>query len=94
MLQFTYATGQDLSREEPIRVIEGRGKIHYELHDGLFLPEAVAALNIVGGAVLAGGQWFQLWRGDVISMYSPEAGGPHGRLHRGPVAHEATGPDH
>lgn len=92
MLRFTYELSADLRPEAPIRISEGRGWVHYELHDGLFIPENVAALNTAASALLAGGQWFQLWQGDIISMQSPETEGRNGWLHRGPLAHQAAGP--
>jgi hypothetical protein len=79
----------DLPEDAPIRVQEGRGWINYELSRGLFVPEGVAALNSATSMVLAGGQWFQLWRGDVVSFDSPDLKGlPHARIHRGPLVQE------
>lgn len=66
---------EDLPEDAPVRVKEGRGAITYELSRGLYRPEGVAALNTAVTQVLAGGQWFQLWRGDVVSLYSPETKG-------------------
>lgn len=94
MLHVTYELSNDLRAEAPIRVSEGRGWVHYELHNGVFVPEGVAALNSCAEQILAGGQWFQLWRGDVISMQSPETGERDGWLHRGPLAHQAAGSGH
>lgn len=91
MLRFTFELASDLTIERPIRVTEGRGWIHYELCEILFPPEAVAALNSANAEVLAGGQWFQLWRGDIISMQTPETEGRDGGVHRGPVVHQAAG---
>lgn len=57
------------------------------------LPEGVAALNSATAQVLAGGQWFQLWRGEVVSIHSPEFRGfRHGRIHRGPLVDRAPQP--
>lgn len=85
----------DLSEDAPVRVKEGRGWVNYELSRGLFVPEGVAALNSAVTQLIAGGQWFQLWRGDVVSLYSPEMKGlPHARVRRGPLANQATGPSH
>lgn len=91
MLQVTFALEDDLAEDAPIRVIEGRGWVHYELCRGLFVPEGVAALNTAAKQVLAGGQWFQLWRGDIVSMQSPGSEGHDGWLHRGPLVHQASG---
>lgn len=90
MLSVSY-TLTDLPEDAPVRVTEGCGWVNYELSHGLFLPEGVAALNTATKAVLAGGQWFQLWRGDVVSMRSPEARGLNrGRIHRGSLADQAS----
>jgi hypothetical protein len=85
----------DLSDDAPVVVKESRGKVKYLLHKGLFLPEGVAALNASSSAILAGGQWFQLWQGEIISINSPE---PKARsieyagVHRGPLVDQAAGP--
>lgn len=76
----------DLDPEMPVEVSERRGEVVFRLCRGLFMPEGVAALNAATTAVLAGGQWFQLWRGDIVSMSSPETrGGLRGGVHRGSV---------
>ncbi|MER5461597.1 hypothetical protein ABT010_13105 [Streptomyces sp. NPDC002668] len=86
---------EDLSEDAPVRVKEGRGWIKYELSRGLFMPEHAAALEVATGKILAGGQWFQLWRGDVVSLQSPEVKGlPHARIYRGPLVDQTTGPSH
>lgn len=89
MLSITYELADGLTDDAPILMSEGRGWINYELSRGLFVPEGVAALNSISSQLLAGGQWFQLWRGDVVSMGSPERRGTgHARLHRGSVVQE------
>lgn len=90
MLHVSY-TLADRPEDAPVRVTEGCGWVNYDLSRGLFLPEGVAALNTATQAVLAGGQWFQLWRGDVVSMRSPEVRGLNrGRIHRGSLADKAS----
>lgn len=93
MLRVTYTLSPRLDPEQPVVVRESRGDIQVELSPTIFSPEACAALNAVGSQILAGGQWFQLWRGEIVSMESPEDsrhGGTVARLHRGPVVHEAS----
>lgn len=86
---------EDLPEDAPVRVKEGRGWVKYELSRGLFVPEHAAVLEAATCKVLAGGQWFQLWRGDVVSLYSLEMKGvPHARVHRGQMADQTTGPGH
>jgi len=85
----------DLPEDAPVVVKEGRGRVKYELSRGLFVPEHAAALEAATAMVIAGGQWFQLWRGDVVSLRSPEMRGlPHARLRRGPLADQASRPGH
>lgn len=85
MLSVTYEL-KDLPEDAPVRVLEGRGCVRFELSRGLFVPEGVAALNSATNMVLAGGQWFQLWRGEVVKFDSPqEEGLPHAGIHRGPL---------
>lgn len=90
MLSVTYELA-DLPEDAPVRVKEGRGWVKYELSRGLFVPEHAAALTAATTEVIAGGQWFQLWRGDVVSLNSPELKGlPHARIHRGPLVQEGS----
>lgn len=83
MLDVQYVYGNGRSFDEPVAVRETRGKIQFQLYRGLFLPEGVAALNSAVQQLLAGGQWFQLWRGEIVSMRSPLLKEPYGRIHRG-----------
>ncbi|MET9222432.1 hypothetical protein ABZX65_27210 [Streptomyces sp. NPDC003300] len=90
MLSIRYVI-DDLDPEMPVEVAERRGDVVYRLARGLFVPEGVAALNSATAAMLAGGQWFQLWRGDIISMNSPESeGGRRGGVHRGQVVSQRS----
>lgn len=90
MLSVRYVL-DDLDPEMPVEVSERRGDVTYRLCRGLFMPEGVAALNSATAAVLAGGQWFQLWRGDIISMSSQETkGGCGGGIYRGSVVSQRT----
>lgn len=93
MLDVQYMYKDDRSHDEPVAIKETRGKIRFELYRGLFLPEGVAALNSATQALLSGGQWFQLWKGEVVSLASPEfKEPPYGRIHRGPLADQAPRP--
>lgn len=47
--------------------------------------ELVAALNAIYAKLLAGGQWFQIWGGRVISNRTDEQGDSDGGIPRGPV---------
>lgn len=83
MLDVQYVYDKGRTFDEPVAVRETRGTLRFELYRGLFLPEGVVALNSVVQELLAGGQWFQLWRGEIVSMRSPLFKEPHGRIHRG-----------
>lgn len=93
MLSVRYAL-TDLPPDAPVQIREARGTVHYDLSRGLFLPEGVAALNSATTLLLEGGQWFQLWKGEIVSMYSPSArrDDGDGRIHRGPLVDQAAGP--
>lgn len=93
MLRTNFELDEQLHSDEPIVLKESRGSLDVTLSPEVFSPEACAALNAVGSEWLAGGQWFQLWRGEIVSMESPEdprQGGTVARLRRGPVVHEAS----
>ena len=92
MLSVTYEIARDRPVDAPVKIVESRGRIQYELCGGLFLPEGVAALNSAAEKLLAGGQWFQLWKGEIVSMASPEIRECDGRLHRGPLVDQTAGP--
>ena len=83
----------DLPDDTPVIVEERRGQVLKLCSRRHFTPEAVAALNSAAEATLEGGQWFQLWKGEIVSMASPEdenGSGKVARLHRGQVAHKAS----
>lgn len=93
MLRANYVLNEDLDGDEPVVIKEQRGAVTVELSPTEFSPAGVAALNAASEVLLAGGQWFQVWHGEIVSMESPEnphQGGTVARLHRGPVVHEAS----
>lgn len=93
MLHVTYALDDQLAADEPMVLKESRGSVEVSLSPEVFSPAACAALNAVGVELLAGGHWFQLWRGEIVSMESPEdprQGGTVARIRRGPMVHEAS----
>lgn len=93
MLDVRYVYSDELSVEDPVEAEERRGSVKFKLCRGLFLPEGVAALNSVTARILAGGQWFQLWRGEVVSMASPELREfKYAGLHRGSLVDKKTRP--
>lgn len=96
MLSVRYELADDLDpTEAPVVVREGKGKLLIRISRALSPEEIVEALNAAIECVLAGGQWFQLWRGEIISMESPETdGGCIGRVRRGPLVDQAPGSRH
>jgi hypothetical protein len=84
-----------LPAEVPVVTVERRGLVIKLCSDKIFTFEGVAALNAADKTFLAGGQWFQLWRGEIISINSPEpetGSITHAGVHRGPLVDKAAGP--
>lgn len=77
----------DLDTCAPVEVEERRGDVRYLLSKGLFVPEGVAALNSATALLLAGGHWYQTWRGETIQIE-----GDYARVHRGPLVDQAPRP--
>lgn len=94
MIKFCYVYDDELTYEDPIEIEERRGNVKFKLCRGLFRPEGVASLNSAAHKLLAGGQWFQLWRGEIVSMRSPELREFDARIHRGPLVDKKAGPRH
>ncbi|MFJ4637502.1 hypothetical protein ACIP69_17995 [Streptomyces hygroscopicus] len=95
MLDVRYVYDDTLTFEDPVELEERRGNIKFKLCRGLFLPEGVAGLNSAVQTLLAGGQWFQLWRGEIVSMRSPELREyKNARIHRGPLVDQEARPSH
>lgn len=93
LLNANYVLDETLVAEEPLIIEESRGTLLFRLSPEVITAEGVAALNAGANELLAGGQWFQVWRGEIVSMATPEdaaQGGTVARLHRGQVVHEAS----
>lgn len=58
-----------------IDVQEDRGSLLIKINNDLTPAEIVGALNKMSQAVLAGGHWFQEWKGDIISIDPPDGDG-------------------
>ena len=86
-VRFEYDDLNLCTEDQPVYTVERRGGITYKLYRGLFRPEGVEGLNSAAARVIDGGQWFQLWKGEIISINSPEIGGRRARVHRGPLVH-------
>lgn len=95
MLAFHYELTDFDPDLPPVYITENRGVVTFHVSRGLPLEEALALVEAAAAELLAGGQWFQLWRGEIISMESPEIdGGSHGGIHRGPLVDQAPGSRH
>lgn len=92
MIRFDFSYSDELTWQRPVRMEESRGNVSFKLCRAVFLPEGVVGLNSTFQGLLAGGQWFQLWRGEIISMVSPELREFDARIRRGPLADQAPGP--
>ena len=93
MLSTIFVLDETLVAEEPLVIQESRGRLEFRLSPEVITAEGVAALNAGSNEILAGGQWFQLWHGEIVSMQTPQdaaQGGSVARLHRGSVVHEAS----
>jgi hypothetical protein len=88
VLRAIYELADDLPPGMAVDLQESRGLIRIRVSSAATLEEALAALNPVAAEFLAGGQWFQLWEGEIVTMHSPDdpaEGGTVARIHRGPV---------
>lgn len=94
MIDASYEYSDDCTWEQPVITEERRGNLRFKLCRGLFRPQGVAGLNSAVHQLLAGGQWFQLWRGEIVSMHSPELREFDARIHRGSLADQAPRPRH
>ena len=95
MLSVSFTRTTDLDVDLPVRITESRGKIEFELAGGLFLPAGVAALQAGVTQLIAGGQWFQLWKGEIVSINSPRVPEVHrAGVHRGSLVDQEAGPRH
>ncbi len=86
MIQHTYELADDLPDGTAIDIREDRGSVHFRLNANLPPADLVAALNTGADAVLAGGHWFQEWKGDIIGRDTPRTFGQGIPLQR-PTTH-------
>lgn len=93
MLHVTYELADDLGHDMPVEVQETRGSVRIRLDRRATLDEIVACLNPVIAELLAGGQWFHVWKGEIVTVDSPQDprdGGTVARIHRGPLVQEGA----
>lgn len=85
MLRVLYELA-DLEPGMRVEVRETRGTIRFRVSRTATLEEALQVLNGVTTEVLAGGQWFQFWKGEIVTIDSPADSKDReavARLHRG-----------
>lgn len=58
----------DLPDTDDIDIEEDRGRVVFKVGRHLTPEQIVSGLNRASEAVLAGGHWFQEWKGDIVSM--------------------------
>jgi len=59
--------------EAPVEIREHKGLVSLHVHPRTSTAMFLGTLNRSIEEFLAGGQWFQLWRGEIVTMDSPEA---------------------
>nr|BEK68788.1 hypothetical protein KPHV_60150 [Kitasatospora purpeofusca] len=68
MITVSYELVEPEEIDGDIDVQEDRGSLLIKISRALTPDEMVSALNEMSRAVLAGGHWFQEWKGDIISV--------------------------
>jgi hypothetical protein len=59
--------------EAPVDIREHKGHVALHVHPLTSTGMFIGVLNRSIEEFLAGGQWFQLWHGEIVTMDSPEA---------------------
>lgn len=72
-LRITYLL--DPEEEDPVEVFERKGVVTVHINPSLSPQQFAAAMNPVTKKFLDGGQWFQLYAGEIVDM-SPETVSP------------------
>lgn len=75
----------------PVQIRERKGTVNIHVDARATVDEFVGALNPAIEKFLMGGQWFQLWQGEIVDIDSPDnphQGGTVAGVHRGPLVHE------
>jgi hypothetical protein len=93
VLRVKYELVGDLGPDEIIEVRETRGFVRVLISRTATLQEFVSTMNPSVETLLDGGQWFQLWKGEIVTVDSPEnphEGGTVARLYRGPMVQKGA----
>lgn len=62
----------DVGPIQGVQIRERRGAVRLHVCPSLLAEDIVRSLNPAIERFLAGGQWFQLWEGEIITMESPD----------------------
>lgn len=71
-LQVTYEVAR-LNPSPVVHIREYKGEVVLHVSPDASVEEFVQTLNPSIEEFLAGGQWFQLWRGEIVTMDSPRS---------------------
>jgi hypothetical protein len=72
-LTVTYQPDDQIDLRKCVEVRESCGLVVVHVASSATAAQFVRAINPPTERFLAGGQWFQLWQGEIITMDSPEA---------------------
>ena len=72
-LTVTYQADDQIDLRKCVEVRESCGLVVVHVASEAKADQFVGAMNPATERFLAGGQWFQLWQGEIITMDSPEA---------------------
>ncbi|MDX2761622.1 hypothetical protein [Streptomyces europaeiscabiei] len=72
-LTVTYQADDQIDARKCVEVRESCGLVVVHVASSATVAQFADAMNRATEAFLAGGQWFQLWQGEIITMDSPEA---------------------
>lgn len=73
-LAVKYEADDIVDRMKVVEIRETRGLVTFHIARSASAPVFTHALTRALERFLAGGQWFQLWEGEIITMDSPSAG--------------------
>lgn len=72
-LTVEYEADDKIDRVRCVEIRESCGLVKVHVSSSATTKEFVGALNPAIERFLAGGQWFQLWHGEIITMDSPDS---------------------
>jgi hypothetical protein len=72
-LTVQYEADPKVDRFTGVQIRENRGSVRIHVYPRARAEELARVLNPALECFLAGGQWFQLWQGEIITMDSPGA---------------------